>query len=105
MDIEPLTQVVNELCYEIRMRHINRLNKGYCSVETGLRIEDILTALERISDHCGNIAVAIIEISNNSFDTHSYQHSLMNNDSTTFHQIYEAIKKEYALPPLNDNIN
>jgi len=70
--VEPLEQVIDALNKTIRGRHIERLTRGNCTIELGFILNDILTNLERVSDHCSNLAVAIIEIANNSFDVHEY---------------------------------
>ena len=70
--VEPLEQVIDALNKVIRARHIDRLTKGNCTIELGFILNDVLTNLERVSDHCSNLAVAIIEIANNSFDVHQY---------------------------------
>ena len=103
IEIEPLEQVVDDLSKTIRQRHIQRLKNGYCSIETGLVIEDMLIDLERISDHCSNIAIAIIELKNENLDSHSYLLSLSKSDDSTFAQIYNAFKAEYYLDG-NDDI-
>ena len=103
IEIEPLEQVVDDLSKTIRQRHIQRLKNGYCSIETGLVIEDTLIDLERISDHCSNIAIAIIELKNENLDSHSYLLSLSKSDDSTFAQIYNAFKAEYYLDG-NDDI-
>jgi len=70
--IEPLEQVVDNLSKTIRARHIDRLTRGNCTIELGFILNDLLTNLERVSDHCSNLAAAIIEIANDSFGVHSY---------------------------------
>ncbi len=68
-----LEEVIDRLRYELKSRHIARLKQGSCSIETGFVFSDMLTSLERISDHCANIAVAMYELSENSFDRHGYK--------------------------------
>ncbi len=102
IEIEPLEQVVDDLSKTIRQRHIQRLKNGYCSIETGLVIEDTLIDLERISDHCSNIAIAIIELKDENLDSHSYLLSLSKSDDSTFAQIYNAFKAEYYLDGKDD---
>ena len=102
IEIEPLEQDVDDLSKTIRQRHIQRLKNGYCSIETGLVIEDTLIDLERISDHCSNIAIAIIELKNENLDSHSYLLSLSKSDDSTFAQIYNAFKAEYYLDGKDD---
>lgn len=75
-EIEPLEQVIDTLITEIRTRHITRLQKGSCTIELGFVLTDLLTNCERISDHCSNIAVAMIEAAHGTFDTHEYLHQV-----------------------------
>lgn len=70
--VEPLEQVIDHLVATVKDHHINRLVAGDCTIELGFVLSDILTNLERISDHCSNIAVALIELGHNSFETHRY---------------------------------
>lgn len=71
-NIEPLEEVIDALNVKLRQRHIDRLRAGKCTIELGIALEDIITNLERVSDHCSNIAVCMIEVSNGSFETHEY---------------------------------
>ncbi len=82
--IEPLEQVIDALINEIRTRHISRLQKGSCTIELGFVLTDLLTNCERISDHCSNIAVAMIEAAHGTFDTHEYLHSVKTEPDSDF---------------------
>lgn len=70
--IEPLEEVIDSLNVKLRQRHIDRLRAGKCTIDLGIALEDIITNLERISDHCSNIAVCMISVSSGSFETHEY---------------------------------
>ena len=70
--VEPLEQVIDKLIASVKNNHINRLVAGDCTLEHGFILSDILTNLERVSDHCSNIAVAVIELGHNTFETHRY---------------------------------
>ena len=70
--VEPLEQVVDKLIAKIKDHHIDRRTRGECTIEMGLSSRIFLNNCERVSDHCSNIAVAIIEVEHNSFDTHKY---------------------------------
>ena len=96
--IEPLEEVVDHLRKEIKDRHINRLQKGQCTTELGFVYSDILTNYERVSDHCSNIAVCLLQISENSFETHSYLHDVKYTGSVSFKEQYERMKDKYQLP-------
>ncbi|MBQ8182965.1 MAG: Na/Pi cotransporter family protein [Clostridia bacterium] len=94
--VEPLEQVIDRITAEIKAHHIKRLQKGDCTIEMGFVLSDLLTNCKRISDHCSNIAVAIIEARNDSFDTHHYLNSVKyGNDSFT--EVFEEYNKKYDL--------
>ena len=95
--VEPLEQVIDHLIADIKSRHIARLKNGYCTIELGFVLSDLLTNCERISDHCSNIAVAIIESEQGSFDTHEYLTAVKEGSGTGFHEEYELCKAAYRL--------
>ncbi len=97
--VEPLEQVIDVLITEIRSRHIERLRKGVCTIELGFVLSDILTNYERVSDHCSNIAVAIIEVQQNSFDTHEYLGSIKTMDNQNFREEFTEYQAKYKLVP------
>jgi phosphate:Na+ symporter len=72
MNVEPLEEVIDDLTAAIRDKHIERLRKGECSPELGVYLSDLLINCERVSDHCSNIAVSIIQISRSSMNSHDY---------------------------------
>ena len=94
--VEPLEQVIDGLIAKIRANHIRRLQKGACTIEGGFILADLLNNYERVSDHCSNIAVAIIEVEHDSFDTHKYLNGVKYGNSV-FNDIYDAYEKRYAL--------
>ena len=95
--VEPLEQVVDYLCGEIKARHIVRLQQGTCSVESGMQFTDVLGDLERISDHCSNVAAAVIELDMGQYDTHQYLGYLKHNNED-FRQLYAQFLGDYVLP-------
>ncbi len=95
--VEPLEQVVDGLVREIKTRHIARLQSGQCSIAYGFVLDDLLTNYERIADHCSNIAVAMIEVAQDSFDTHAYL-SKLKEGNETFSQQYEKYRARYLFP-------
>ena len=92
-------QVIDQLKERMRTNHIMRLKNGDCSIETGFVLSDILTNLERVSDHCSNIAVAMIEVAADKFDTHEYLASVKHGGSVKFEQRYEKYRGRYTFPP------
>ncbi|HAB00482.1 MAG TPA: Na/Pi cotransporter [Ruminococcaceae bacterium] len=95
--VEPLEQVIDTLTATMKSRHVERLKSGECSVESGIILSDLLTNYERVSDHCSNIAVALIEIDKNEMDAHEYLHELKKSDAG-FEAQYELYKESYKLP-------
>ncbi|MBQ7860144.1 MAG: Na/Pi cotransporter family protein [Faecalibacterium sp.] len=92
--VEPLEEVIDGLVREIKLRHIARLQSGQCTIEYGFVLDDLLTSYERIADHCSNIAVAMIEVERNSFDTHAYLNELKDGNEK-FSQRYEKYRARY----------
>ncbi|MBE6847075.1 MAG: Na/Pi cotransporter family protein [Ruminococcus sp.] len=95
--VEPLEQVIDNLISEIKARHILRLQKGNCTIELGFILTDLLTNYERISDHCSNVAVAIIEAEHDTFEAHSYLHNLKEAEGSGYHDLYESYRTQFAL--------
>ena len=94
--VEPLEQVIDRITAEIKSHHIVRLQRGDCTIELGFVLSDLLTNCKRISDHCSNIAVAVIEAKNDSFDAHHYLNSVKYSDDA-FKDVYEEYKRKYDL--------
>ena len=97
-DVEPLEEVIDDLVMEMKQRHIVRLRSGNCSMEAGLLLEDILTNYERVSDHCSNIAVALIEIQADELDMHRYIDVKIKGSDPHFQKEYLRLKNIYILP-------
>ncbi len=94
--VEPLEQVVDALILNIKNRHIERLQAGNCTIELGFILSDLLTNYERISDHCSNIAAAMIEIADGSFDTHRYLSGVKYGNSR-FDEIFDGYAEKYKI--------
>lgn len=95
--VEPLEEVVDHLRTEMKARHIERLRDKICVIELGFIFTDLLTDLERVSDHCSNIAVSIIRINENCLDNHQYLDSLKSSNNEEFTRLYNEYSKKYAL--------
>lgn len=96
-EVEPLEDVIDSLRTELKNRHVTRLRKGICTIELGFILQDLLTNLERVSDHCSNIAVCLIQIKENSLDTHEYMTELKRLDKSEFMDEVNAYKERYIL--------
>ena len=94
--VEPLEQVIDDLLETVKLHHVQRLQGGRCTIELGFVLADIMTNYERISDHCSNIAVCVIETSHSSFDTHKYLNKAKNGEN--FEKEFMMYKEKYALP-------
>jgi len=97
--VEPLEEVIDALQAEIRARHIARLQEGTCTIELGFVLSDLLTNLERVSDHCSNIAATLIQTKNDAFDMHSYLESVKAaGGDQDFTARVESYSKQFKLP-------
>ena len=94
--VEPLEETIDQLIEEIRMRHIHRLQTGDCTIQLGFILSDLLTNLERVSDHCSNIAISVIEESDSDMDPHAYLQDLKTGGAFT-EDLREDLRK-YRLP-------
>ena len=93
--VEPLEEVIDTLAKKVKENHIKRLQKGKCSIEMGFILEDILNGLERVSDHCSNVAVEMLTIFNNGYDTHEYFKNFTEEEQQDFRQEYERLMEKY----------
>ncbi len=96
--IEPLEDVIDELNQELKKRHIRRLRNGKCTIELGFILSDITTSLERVADHCSNIAVCVTQVREDTYDTHSYLDSVKNEDSGIYRGMVLQAQEKYMLP-------
>ena len=95
--VEPLEELIDDLSNEMKNRHIERLQKGICTLQHGFVFNDLITNFERISDHCSNIAAAMIELEQDAFDTHDYVDSLIARKDEEFSRSFRKFKEKYTL--------
>ena len=95
--VEPLEEIIDGLCDEMKLHHVERLKKGECTLSLGFVFTDLLTNYERVADHCSNVAVALIELRSDSFDTHEYLRSIKKMRDASFTHLYEEYQKEFSL--------
>lgn len=96
--VEPLEELIDTLAVELKARHIRRLREGKCTIELGFAHSDILNNLERVADHCSNIAVDVIQSDQLEFDAHEYLDRIKNKDNQQFARDYKTYKEKYRLP-------
>ena len=97
MKAEPLEEVIDGLCDEMKLHHVERLQTGLCTIQNGFVFNDLLNDFERISDHCSNIAVAIMELAQGAFATHEYLGELKEKHSPGFEKDYDFYREKYEL--------
>ena len=93
-EVEPLEDVIDGLRTELKNRHVKRLRDGICTIELGFILQDLLTNFERVSDHCSNIAVCLIQIKDNSMDTHEYMNELKRLEKSEFMDEFNQYKNK-----------
>lgn len=97
--VEPLEQVIDQLKEQLRTRHILRLQKGVCSIDAGFVWADLLTNLERTSDHCSNIAGCVIDMVHHNMNIHESLRSIRD-DSEEFQKKFRAFASKYSFSRL-----
>ena len=95
--VEPLEELIDNLCSEMKLHHVVRLKSGQCHLNQGFVFNDLMTNYERVADHCSNIAVAMIELESDAFDTHQYLSSLRQMRSHSFDQYFEEYRKKFSI--------
>ncbi len=103
VSVEPLEQVVDTLKMQLKSSHVGRLRKNECTIEMGFVLSDLLTNLERVSDHCSNVAVCIIEIAHDSFDMHDYVQKLKMEHRDQFDVSVEHYREKYSIKALKES--
>lgn len=96
--VEPLEETIDYLSKKLKMRHIERLRDGECTIELGFALSDLTTNFERISDHCSNVAIALIQSANGGYEAHEYAAELHRESNPDFQKEYKAYREKYILP-------
>ena len=93
--VEPLEQVIDKLCQKMREKHTARLQKGKCTIGQGYVFNDLIADFERVSDHCSNIAIVIVDLTSNSLDVHELSEALHEGHSDRYDEYYEEFRDKY----------
>ena len=96
--VEPLEQVVDHLVAKIKAGHIQRLQEGLCTIELGFILNDLLNSYRRTSDHCSNVAVALIETEQNAFEAHEYLQGVKHSGNIEYEALFALYRDKYRLP-------
>lgn len=97
-EVEPLEEVMDYINSQVKKRHVERLQKGNCTIEMGFILSDICTNFERVADHCSNIAVYLIQRHESEYDPHAYADVLRREDNKEFQQECDKYRRKYVLP-------
>lgn len=95
--VEPLEQVIDKLKSDLKSRHVERLQRGECTIELGFVFSDLLTNLERVSDHCSNVAVYTIQLNSSKLDTHKYLRKVKSAETGSFVDEYNVYESKYSI--------
>lgn len=95
--VEPLEEVIDQLHADVKSRHVERLRKGICTIELGFILSDLGTNLERVADHCSNLAICTIEAAEGAFDMHRYTSRIKKYDVDEFEQKERGFEAKYSL--------
>ena len=95
--VEPLEQVIDDLIMVVKRNHIARLRGGNCTIQLGFVLSDLLTNYERVSDHCSNIAVAVIESAHGTFEAHEYLETVKDEHNAEFEKLYKEYGRQYKI--------
>ena len=95
--VEPLRDLIGILCDELKMRHVERLSAGDCNFDVGFNFNEILNDCERIADHCSNVAVCLIEMSGDQFDTHNYLSNYRKEKSGDYARYFREYDLRYKI--------
>ena len=97
LKIEPLEEVIDVICDQIKSNHIDRVSRQECTLENGFAFDDLLTDYERISDHCSNIAINVMKAKNVSLDPREYYNSIDNIKQIAFENYLQEYRKKYEI--------
>ena len=93
--VEPLEQVIDRLCQKMREKHTVRLQKGKCTIVQGYIFNDLIADFERVSDHCSNIAIVIVDLMSNSLEVHELSEAMHEGHQARYDEYYEAFYGKY----------
>ena len=97
VQVEPLEELIDNICDEMKFRHIERLKNKECTLVNGFVFNDLLTNYERIADHCSNIALVVIEEKEHDLNSHEYIDAIRNKNDARFIKMYGQYKEKYAI--------
>jgi phosphate:Na+ symporter len=97
-EVEPLEDVIDMIHSAVKGRHVQRLQEGTCTIEQGFILNDLGTNLERVADHCSNLAVCVVEQARGEFNMHNYLSDVKKYDTDGFEDKMAKYQAKYTLP-------
>jgi phosphate:Na+ symporter len=94
--VEPLEEVIDGLTEELKVRHINRIQTGSCTLELGFIFNDCINNFERVADHCSNIAVAVLETEDSAIQSHDYLRGIKQNNQENYRKWLDVYSEKYG---------
>lgn len=95
--VEPLRELISLLCDEMKMNYVKRMQQGKCKLKQGVAFNDLITDLERISAHCSNVALVLIEMGYSEFDSHGYVKSIRERNDSDYAMFFEQYEEKYNI--------
>ena len=95
--IEPLEEVIDDISDKMKLHHVERLRKGRCTIEMGFILNDLTNSLERVADHCSNVAVSILEQQEESGGRHEVRRELKHSNNADLMKVYKDYKEKYSI--------
>jgi phosphate:Na+ symporter len=93
--VEPLEQIIDRICLKMKERHAARLQEGKCTISQGYVFNDLIADFERVSDHCSNIAIVIVDLMSNSLDVHELSDAMHEGHPNRYQEYYEEFQSKY----------
>ncbi len=103
-NIEPFEEVIEALGIELKQRHVDRLRRGKCTLEAGMILEDIITNMERISDHCAKVGTCLLRVNTGADDSETMLDEMIVQNDQWFREEYNRVKQKYTLPERKEKV-
>ncbi len=103
-DIEPFEEAIESLGIELKQRHVDRLRRGKCTLEAGMILEDIITNMERISDHCAKVGTCLLRVNSGADDSETMLDEMIVQNDQWFREEYGRVRKKYTLPERKETV-
>ena len=100
--VEPLEEVIDDLCDELKSNHIDRVSRQECTLENGFVFNDLIVDYERIADHCSNVALDVLETEEDTLHAHEFHKTLEYRQDERYRNLFKEYKEKYAIEARSD---